>query len=72
MKARQKRTTLLIIHLVTGGILGAFVYSPWGNNPSFRFIVQTAVFPILTISGMWMSLGMKIQKYLKRNYKSQQ
>lgn len=41
-----------ILHLLASGVLGTYVYSPWGSDPTFSAIVKFGIIPILTVTGL--------------------
>ena len=59
------RNLLRIIHLVIGGLVIAYIYSPLGNVEWFGSLVRVSI-PILTITGISMWQMPLITKALKR------
>ncbi len=45
------RSILRWVHLVIGAILLCYVYSPFGQNVLFQWVVKIFLIPILVISG---------------------
>ncbi len=41
-------------HLVASGVLGTYLYSPYGENPVFEAVTLYGVFPLMAVSGIWM------------------
>lgn len=58
------RNQLRNVHILASIALGAFLYSPWRTHPSFFPIMGGAVFPLLTLSGLWMWQGPRISRWL--------
>jgi thiosulfate reductase cytochrome b subunit len=44
--------------------LGIFLYAPWRENPTFLLIMSSVFFPLLTITGLWMWQGTRLQQWL--------
>jgi hypothetical protein len=59
------RNLLRIIHLVIGGLVIAYIYSPLGNLEWFVSLVRVSI-PILTITGISMWQMPLITKAFKR------
>ncbi len=62
---KQLRNILLIIHLLAAAVLGNFLYSPWGSDPTFRMIMQIVIFPIFVLTGLWLWQMPRIRRFLK-------
>ena len=60
------RTILRSIHLVVGGLIGAYLYSPLGQMEWFAMLVKVTVLPVLLTSGLMMWQMPTITKWLKR------
>lgn len=60
------RGQLRNVHIVASIALGAFLYSPWRDHPSFFPIMGGVIFPLLTLSGLWMWQGQRIIRGLTR------
>jgi hypothetical protein len=52
------------IHLVAGGVLGAFVYSPLRDVAWFQVVTQAAAVPTVTITGLWLWKGHAVKSWL--------
>ena len=59
------RNQLRNIHILASVALGAFIYSPWRNSASFPMIMGAVVFPILSLTGLWMWQGHRISRWFK-------
>ena len=62
--SRISRTHVRAFHLAASAILVADIYSPWGSEPWFRLLVQSAVVPLVAISGLWLWKGHKLIGWL--------
>lgn len=56
------RAQLRWLHIITGVALGAYIYSPLGENPAFAGAVAYGFCPAVALSGIWMWKGPKLQK----------
>lgn len=65
MKVSRQRSILRTFHLVGAGIIGTYIYSPWGSLEWFTLLNQVVVVPLLSLSGIWMWKGQKIQAAFK-------
>ena len=67
MKISNKtlRDILRVIHLVIGGLVIAYIYSPLGNVEWFGNLVRVSI-PILTVTGVSMWQMPLITKTFKR------
>ncbi len=54
MTAASIRLALRTLHLVIGGIVGAYIYAPWGQEPAFVSTVKIGFIPLLALSGLLM------------------
>ncbi len=62
---RTLRNLLRIIHLVIGGLVIAYIYSPLGSLEWFGMLVRISL-PLLTITGISMWQMLLITKAFKR------
>jgi len=60
------RNSLRIIHLVVGGLVGAYLYSPLGELAWFAGLVKVSVMPVFLITGLSMWQMPFLTKMLKR------
>lgn len=65
MSNKQLRDLLRILHLITGIIIGVYIYSPWGTDPTFRMAVQFVVVPLVGLTGIAMWQQARLNKLLK-------
>jgi hypothetical protein len=65
MKTHQQRNLIRWIHLITGGLIATYVYSPWHKIYEFQLLIKFIVIPALIVSGIWLWKGTWIQKILK-------
>lgn len=54
MNAAKQRSLLRILHLIIGGIVGTYIYSPWGAEPAFAMAVKIGLVPLLGATGLMM------------------
>ncbi len=49
------RKSLRWFHLIGGGVVGTYLYSPWSANDTFTAVTLYLVVPFLAVSGiaMW-------------------
>lgn len=66
MSNKQFRNVVRLIHLIIGGAMVAFIYSPLRLNSSFAMIMQFLVIPIAVASGIVMWQQPLVLKLLKR------
>jgi len=59
------RSTLRIIHLVVGGLVVAYIYTPLGNAEWFGSLVKVVI-PTLVITGIWLWQMPFLTKLFKR------
>ena len=69
---KRLRDLQRVIHLVGAAILGVYIYSPWGNDPTFAFLTKFVVIPVLIISGGILWQMPRITKRLRRRRSSRQ
>lgn len=65
MSEKGLRNILRVIHLVAGVVLGNFLYSPFGSDPTFRMLMQIVIFPLLVLTGLWLWQMPRIRRLLK-------
>jgi hypothetical protein len=55
MSNKQVRNFMRILHFVGAGVIGTYIYSPWGDDPTFTAAVQFIIIPLLSLTGvvMW-------------------
>jgi hypothetical protein len=63
----QNRVLSRTLHLVAAAVLGTFIYSPWRSNPTFEMVMTFGVFPMLSLTGLWMWQAPRINKWFKRS-----
>lgn len=59
------RNQLRNIHILASAALGAFIYSPWRHSSSFVIVMGAGVFPLLTLTGLWMWQGPQMSRWFK-------
>lgn len=60
-KHSHLRNQLRLIHIFASVFLGAFIYSPWRNNPTFLMIMSFIIFPAVAVTGLWMWQAKRIK-----------
>lgn len=60
------RTILRTVHLIVGGLIGAYLYSPLGQLEWFGILVKVTVLPVLLTTGLMMWQMPAITKWLKQ------
>lgn len=64
MNALQTRNTLRILHLIIGGAVGTYIYSPWSSDPVFALTIKAALMPLLGITGLVMWQQARLRRML--------
>ena len=62
MSPRRTRTTLRVIHLVLGFLVGLYVYSPLNDNDVMGILMQAVVAPAILITGVLMWQGHRLRR----------
>lgn len=65
MSNRHLRVILRWVHIIGGGVIGTFVYSPWGREPLFLTLMQFVVIPLLISTGIALWQQARLSKLLK-------
>ncbi|WP_194777642.1 hypothetical protein [Pararhodonellum marinum] len=65
MKSREQRKTVTFLHLIIGGFLAAYVYSPIGELASIQLLVKALLLPLLIFSGLWLWKGHLVKQLFK-------
>jgi hypothetical protein len=60
-----RRSTHRLVHLLLAAVLGAFVYSPFTADPTFRLVVQVIAVPVLVVSGLRLWRGPALRRWLR-------
>ena len=63
---KNLRNVLRVLHLVVGGLMIAYLYSPLGNVEWFGNLVRISMIPVLVISGVSMWQMPLVTKFFKR------
>jgi hypothetical protein len=63
---KNLRNNMRLLHLITAGVVGTFIYSPWSADPTFAFATRWIVLPILIITGFVMWQQPRLTKLLRR------
>ena len=54
LSGKRVRDLQRIVHLVSGLLVGAYIYTPLADVPAFSALVQIVVVPVLVLAGMAM------------------
>ncbi len=65
MNGSTFRKTARWVHFIMAALIGAYIYSPWSENPIFSDLIMWVVIPLLTISGIGMWKQGTIMRKLK-------
>jgi uncharacterized protein (DUF2141 family) len=63
MKASTKRNAVRWLHIGVGSVIAAYIYSPWGENPSFQLVTKAVIIPLTILSGIWLWKGHLLKKF---------
>ena len=63
---KTTRTILRWTHLVVGFLIGVFVYTPAHGNETFVLLMQAAVIPVVTLTGLWMWQQARLRRLYRR------
>jgi hypothetical protein len=50
-------------HVALATVLGAYLYSPFGEAPAVELAMQAVVFPALVLSGLLMWKGHRVRRW---------
>lgn len=67
MKSSTKRNVVRWLHIVVGSVIATYIYSPWGQDPTFQLATKTIVIPLTILSGVWLWKGHLLRKSFKKN-----
>lgn len=51
---KRTRDAQRALHLVAAAVLGTYVYSPWGGDPTFAALTRVVLVPVLVLTGLAM------------------
>jgi len=63
---KSTRTILRWTHILAGFLIGVFVYTPAHDNDTFVLLMQAAVVPAVTLTGVWMWQQARIRRLYRR------
>ena len=66
LSGKQVRDVQRIVHLVSGLLVGAYIYTPLADVAAFSALVQLVVVPVLVAAGMAMWQMARLRKLLAR------
>jgi hypothetical protein len=61
------RSAQRVVHLVLATVLGVFLYSPLRTVQGSDLVLQVIVFPLLTLSGIFMWKGQVVRSWLRNS-----
>ena len=64
--SKTTRTILRWTHVLAGFLIGVFVYTPAHDNETFVLLMQAAVVPTVTITGLWLWQQARIRRLYRR------
>jgi len=66
MKASTRRKILRWAHILLSIPIVGYVYGPVSKIPQAVFVVRWILFPVVVLTGLWMWLGQRVAKSLRR------
>ena len=66
MSNKTTRTILRWTHVLVGFLIGVFVYTPAHDNEPFVLLMQAAVLPAVSLTGLWMWQQARIRRLYRR------
>jgi hypothetical protein len=66
MKDATKRSIFRWIHLVFSIPIIGYIYSPFGQLPSYAPVVRFVAFPVIALSGLWMWKGHIVRRFISK------
>lgn len=70
MGNKRFRQSIRWLHIIEAGVLGAFIYGPWGDGSILELSIQYFFFPALGISGILLWQQPRILKWFRSNQAS--
>jgi hypothetical protein len=62
LSKKRLRDLQRLFHIAGALAIGAFVYSPFGEEPAFRNAMRVVVVPLLTLTGLLMWSGPRLRR----------
>ena len=66
LSGKQVRDMQRVVHLVSGLLVGAYIYTPLADVSAFSALVQIVVVPVLVAAGMAMWQMARLRRLLAR------
>ena len=66
LSGKQVRDMQRVVHLVSGLLVGAYIYTPLADVSAFSALVQIVVVPVLVAAGMAMWQMARLRRVLTR------
>jgi uncharacterized protein (DUF2141 family) len=63
MTPSMKRSVARWLHIVVGSVIATYIYSPWGQIPTFQLATKFIIIPASILSGLWLWKGYLLRKY---------
>ena len=63
---KKARALLRWTHLLVGFLIGVLVYTPARDSEAFVLLMQAAVVPTVTITGLWLWQQARIRRLYRR------
>lgn len=54
MNQATLRIILRWLHIILGGVLACYIYSPWHQYEAFQAVVKFVAVPVIIFSGIWL------------------
>jgi hypothetical protein len=67
---KQQRHLVRAAHLVFAAALGCAIYAPLDLVLGVRVVMQVGVFPVLTLTGLWLWYGPRLRQWWRHRYPS--
>jgi hypothetical protein len=64
---KNLRSLLRLFHLVAGGLVVAYFYSPLAGDPTLAAVIKFPLLPALVLTGLWMWQMPRINQWLGRH-----
>lgn len=67
MKSSSKRNAIRWLHIAVGSVIATYIYSPWGQDPTFQLATKAIVIPLTILSGLWLWKGHLLRRKFNNN-----
>ncbi len=69
MKAATERKIIRWIHIIGSVPVIGLIYGPVKNIPQAVSAIQWVIFPLITLTGLWLWLGHRVRRWSKKTKK---